>query len=194
MDSIGRLTGLYRPPRRTFSAMRDLKRILKTAAGVAILLGLALAAQGCFNRSPQSSELAYGGPAEYANYGYSNDPFSFASYGPFLYSYWYPPQYYYYWNYQGDGDHDCDDGFCGHRSGKQPHPPRFPRSLTARASNPERATATEVTSKGGAVAGPTHWLSAGNPSAGSYRSGIAPPHGFSGGGFGGRAGHGSSHR
>ena len=194
MDSIGRLTGLYWLARQTLSAMRHLKRILRTAGGMAILLGLALAAQGCFNTSPQSSALAYGGPAEYANYGYSNDPFAFASYDPFLYSYWYPPPFYYYSNYQGDGDHDCDDGFCGHRSGNNAQPPRFPRSLAARAPNPERSTAADATSNG-----PTHWLSAGNPSAEGYRSGIAPAHGFSGGRFGGGGfrgggGHGSSHR
>jgi hypothetical protein len=175
--------------------MRCFTHILKTAVGLPILLGFALVAQGCFdNTAPPSSEPTYAGPEEYANYGYSSDPFIYGVYDPFSFGYWCPLPIYYYWHpgYR----HGCDDGSCGPHGGKKPLRPVYPwplaapRSLVAQASNPEKST--PATSDSRAPAQPTISLSDSDRSADVYRSQGSMAHGFSSG-LGG-VGHGSSRR
>jgi hypothetical protein len=185
MNRIGLLISFLGIPYRKSSVPRYRYRLrsLQVMCGATLVAVLAFGLQGCSDSSRQGSELAYAGPSEYANYGYSSDPFAYGPYDPLLYSYWYPQQYYYYPNYGGDGDHDCDDGHCGGpRGGHRPPSPIFPRPL---ATAPRPMTATRESSAGG------------------FRSGGASASGFHGGfnggtgGFGGSAGfasHGSSHR
>jgi hypothetical protein len=197
MKNVARLVGIDRWPCQAFLLFQHLERISRTASSLAALVALAIASQGCFNTSPQTTELAYGGPAEYAANGYSNDPF--AAYDPFLYSYYCPLPYYYSY-YRGDGDRDCDDGFCGHRGGrKPPHLPLIAGSLPARVPLRERAEVTQRTGEGAQSAAPAPWISPRNLSADSYRGASVPSGGFGGGGYhsdglGGGGFHGSSHR
>src|SRR5258707_8129823 len=132
MNRIGLLISFLGIPYRKSSVprYRYWLRSLQVMCGATLVAVLAFALQGCSDSSRQGSELAYAGPSEYANYGYSSDPFAYGPYDPLLYSYWYPQQYYYYPNYGGDGDHDCDDGHCGGpRGGHRPPSPIFPRPL-----------------------------------------------------------------
>ena len=188
MDRVARLTRFFRRPCLTLSLSPHFKRIIRSAFGLAALAAIAIAAQGCFNTSAETSEQAYGGPAEYAAYGYSNDPFTFAAYNPFLYTYCFPQPYYYYPYYRGDGDRDCDDGFCGYRGAGKPHPKVAVGSVAPRLPIPHGSAVAEPTQlRSGNLA--THSLGGGNVSAGGYHGGIGPMHGFGGGGL-----HGSFHR
>jgi hypothetical protein len=210
MKYIARLIGNDRWPCRAFTLIRHPERILQTT-GLAVLVALTLASQGCFDRSPQTTELAYAGPTEYAAYGYSNDPF--AAYDPFLYNYYCPLPYYYYSYYRGDGDRDCDDGFCGPRGRRPPHVPLIAGSPPARVSL--RESDVQETGESPQAAAPAQWIGrrtfssdgySGNsvPSVGfgGYNGNSVPSSGLSGGGFhsvggggiGGGGSHGSSHR
>lgn len=174
MDRIGLAMGSRDMLCAESSVPRYGLRGLKLAGSAALVVVLALALQGCSDSSQQSSEFAYGNASDYATYGYYNDPFAFGPYDPLLYGYWYPQPYYYYRNYAGDNDHDCDDGYCGSRGGHRPPSPIYPRPLAA----PRPLTAARGFSGGG------FGSSGGNGSG--FHSGFS-----GGGGFGG---HGSSHR
>ncbi|HXR25733.1 MAG TPA: hypothetical protein VN742_10265 [Candidatus Binataceae bacterium] len=173
MDRIGLLMGFRGMLCAKSSAPQYGLRGLKVGGAAALVVVLALALQGCSDSSQQSSEFDYGSASDYATYGYYNDPFAFAPYDPLLYSYWYPQPYYYYPNYAGDNDHDCDDGYCGHRGSHRLPSPIYPRPLTA----PRPLTTTRQSSGGGFSS------DGGN---GSVHSGFN--------GAGGLGSHGSSHR
>jgi hypothetical protein len=191
MDRIGLLMGFRGMLSSKSSVPRYRLRGLRVLGGAALVFGLALALQGCWDSSRQNSEFGYGGASDYAAYGYSdyaaygysNDPFAFG-YDPLLYSYWYPQQYYYYRNFEGDHDrdydHDCDGGNCGARGGHRPPSPIYPRPLAA----PRPMTATRGSLGGG-------FSSAGGNGSG-FHSGFNGAGGF--GSVGGFASHGSSHR
>ena len=176
-------------PSRKSSVPRCRSRLcsLQVMCGAALVAVLAFALQGCSDSSRQGSELTYGGPAEYANYGYSNDPFAYGPYDPLLYSYWYPQQYYYYPIYAGDGDHDCDDGHCGgSRDGHRPPPPINPRPLAERGTlaGSRPMTATHESFGGG--------FNSASANGSGFHGGFNGGGGF--GGAGGFGGHASGHR
>jgi hypothetical protein len=115
METAGRLSGIGpigidRRAHRS-SLIRHLKLIWQLAS-LAALAAVALTAPGCSNASSQTAGPVYAGPAEYAAYGYPENPY--LAFDPFLYGYYWSVPYYNngYPGYGGDGDHDCDDGFC----------------------------------------------------------------------------------
>jgi predicted pyridoxine 5'-phosphate oxidase superfamily flavin-nucleotide-binding protein len=212
METAGRLSGIgpigiSRRARRS-SLIRHLKLIWQLA-GLAALATVALTAPGCTNASSQTAGPVYAGPAEYAAYGYPENPY--LVFDPFLYGYYWSVPYYNngYPGYGGDGDHDCDDGFCGpHGGGKPPHVPvrvgslaeRLPprdgtevsqRSITSvRSGAPANSNlsvgdhATSVSSSG--FGGGFH--------SGGFGGGGFGAGGFHGGGFGGGGFSGAAHR
>jgi hypothetical protein len=200
METVVRLIGNDRRPHRGFLIIsHHLKCIPRATSRVAALVAFALAAQGCFNTAtPQATEGTYAGAAEYAAYGYSNDPF--ATYNPFLYGYYCPLAYYYYSYYRGDGDRDCDDGFCGPYGGRRPpHLPLIARSSPPRVPLRENAEAAQRTVATAPSSGPAPSISFHNFSVDGYRGATVPSAGFGsggfhGGGFGGGGFHESSHR
>jgi len=178
---------------------------MKYLARLAAFVALALAASGCFNTPPpQTAEPIYPGPDEYAAYGYASDP-SLGAYNPFLYAYYWPVPYYYYWRFGGDGDRDCDDGFCGPRRGKKPPhlpltigslpqrlPPRTsaeiaPRTISARSAEPAPSTPSTILNPGISAVNGSHAASI--PAAGFHSDGFHSGSFTSSGGF-----HGSFHR
>ena len=112
---------------RTSATNRRSTNALHAVVSVAALAAITMISQGCFNSAPPIYGGPYGGPAEYAASGYPADPFAFEPYG----LNWYPEEYYYYFPAHGDGDHDCDDGFCGQGRGRN-HQPHVPKGLIAK--------------------------------------------------------------
>jgi hypothetical protein len=161
-------------PTRSSKGYRRLTRQAVFLAAIAVFV---MGAQGCASNSAQTVLPSYPGPDEYAAYGYPSDS-TFSAYDPLFYAYLWPPPYYYNWYSGGDGDHDCDDGFCGPRGhGKPPHVPWRLALLPER--QPQLPQAAGVIS---------HDMSGGGSHAGGFAA-----HGF-GGGFGGGGGHGGGHR
>ena len=177
---------------------------MKYLVGVVALAAFAMAATGCFNTpNPQTGEPMYPGPDEYAAYGYTSDP-SFAAYDPFLHGYYWPVPYYPYWHSGGDGDRDCDDGFCRSRIGKQPpylsltvgslmeRLPLWgsaevaPRTLSAESAKAAPSTPSTTINPGLSTVNNSHIFSAQSAGFGGR--------GFHSGGFGGGGFHGSFHR
>jgi hypothetical protein len=157
--------------RHTYQATQA--QLMSRTAGLAALVALAMASQGCFDRSPQTTELAYGGPAEYAGYGYSNNPFA---YDPFLFNYYCPLPYYYYSYYRSDGDRDCDDGFCGPRGGRRPpHRPLIASAPPAPVSL--RESGVQETGESPAAA-PAQWIGRRTLSSDGYSGNSIPSVGF----------------
>lgn len=188
MDGVARLTRFIRRPCLSFLLSPHFKRIVWSASGVTALAAFAIAAQGCLTISTETSEPAYGGPAEYAAYGYPNDPFAFAAFDPFVYTYYFPPLYYYYGYYRGDGDRDCDDGFCGNRGAGKPHPKVAVGSGAPLMLIPHGpAVAEPMQSHAGNFGSQS--LGGANVSQGGFHGGSAAMQGFGRGGF-----HGSFHR
>jgi hypothetical protein len=191
-----RLIGSERRPRRSVILIHHYLKRISGMAFLAALFAIALAAQGCFDSTTQTAEPGYAGPAEYAAYGYSNDPF--ATYNPFFYGFYCPQPYYYYSYYRGDGDRDCDDGFCGPHGGrKPPHLPLIATSSAPRVPLRENVEAAQRTAATAPSTEPAHSIGLHSFSADGYRGAGVPSAGFGGGfhsgGFGGGS-HGSSHR
>jgi hypothetical protein len=197
METAGRLIGsdpigIDRRPCRSVSLIWHLQ-LISQAAGLVALVMLALTMQGCSQSSLQTAEPVYPGPAQYAAYGYSYDPY--ATYDPFFYGYYWSLPYYYHPYSGDDGDHDCDDGFCGpHGGGRPPHLPWRVGLSTERLAPRE---STEVTQRS-IVSAPSAEPANSNLSAG-YHTANVPSGGFGGGGlhsggFGGGGFSGSSHR
>ncbi len=135
MRRIGLLMGFLGTLRAESSLPTYRLHLLNLGGAAGLLFILTLVSSGCADLSRRNSELTYGNASDYTAYSY-NDPNAFGPYDPLLYGYWYPQPYYYYRNYAGDNDHDCDDGYCGpHRSHRPspivPRPLAAPRPLTA---------------------------------------------------------------
>ncbi|HVC44057.1 MAG TPA: hypothetical protein VND20_04515 [Candidatus Binataceae bacterium] len=137
MDTVDRLDGAGHRPGRSAAKRIWPTDIFRIAISLAALVVCAALAQGCTNSTPYgyggyggygvpAGYGGYGGPAEYAAYGYNSDPLGFGTYDPFwsLYSpdYWAWAPYAAPAYYGVDGDHDCDNGFCGGRGpwGREP--------------------------------------------------------------------------
>jgi hypothetical protein len=141
------LIGVDKRPWRSRRPARRLQLASQAAGIPAIMAIVALVVvastnQGCSNTSSQTAAAVYPGPSEYAAYGYPDD--LYATYDPFFYGYYWSLPYYYTAYSGGDGDHDCDDGFCGPEGGRPPHQPWRVGSLPERLPPPER---TEVSQR-----------------------------------------------
>ncbi len=201
MESFSRLIAsgsitVDRWPVRTSSFIQRLDRTLRTV-GFAALVAFALTVQGCSDTSSQTAGPVYPGPEEYAAYGYSYDPY--ATYNPFFYGYYSSLPYYYYPHFGGDGDHDCDDGFCGPHGGSKPHLPMTVGSLPHRLPPPNGAALSQRSVLTAQSTEPTGSINPRGLSAQDSHAASFPPSGFGGGGFhsggfGGGGFHGSSHR
>ena len=194
----GPLVNERRPHHRWLSIPHRGERFSRLTPYVAAIIVFAFA-QGCFNApNPQIAETPYAGPAEYASYGYADDPL--ATYNPFLYGSYCPLPYYYYSSYRGDGDRDCDDGFCGPHGGRKP--PHLPLIARSSASAVRLRNNTDAAQPIGATAPssePARSLGFVHSSGDSYRGAGVPSArfsagGFHSGGFGAAGFHGSSHR